>query len=374
VTTLQDAPAWVSPAAYRKLNGLPPRALVAASPGHRFDAMGRRHWDPLKHPRGRDGRFIETGGEVKVFDALRGGNVVGTGIVEKIDAAGIHVRFENVHGPNGAAMIGQTRVFQRQQIATIPHGAVRLDRNGNVHPNDRELPDKHGKLVRPGDRVRTPDGEGVVRLVGENGGVAITHDDGRKSARKIENVERLDHPNPAQVRPHEREAHARLTGKHAARRAAPEATPNSGNRFPGREAPAVPAPAAPAAPAAPVAPAAPAAPRDSLEHRLARWTPGFNEQIRDMDVGRYTLDDLRPGGQLHDRVQSALEESGTPRDHITIKIPSGSEISIPRDIAEYLNGGPGHRSREHDSQRLDARRPRRRRVVHQGRLPRPGHG
>lgn len=203
---------WTSADEWRVLHGL--GALVAGlgddveAAGAHLDALGR-HWDPLKHPRGRDGKFIEVGGQVRVFDALRGGNILGLGTVEKIDNAGIHVKMSSFDDPARHGDVGREFVVRKEQIASIPHGQVRLDRNGNIHPNDRELPDANGKLIRPGDQVRHNDGrEGVVGRVGERNGDLLVHTgDGGRFVSKAENVARLDHPNPAQVRPHEQAAH-----------------------------------------------------------------------------------------------------------------------------------------------------------------------
>lgn len=205
--TVVDTVEYTSASEWRRWNGFPELALLAVGDGIQIDNLGR-HWDPAKHPRGRDGRFIKVGGLVKVWDELNGGKVTGTGTVKKIDNAGIHVEFNHVNDPANAHLVGTEQVFNKRQISTIPQGQVRLDRNGNVHPHDRELPDKVGKLVRRGDRVRTHDGhEGHVHLVGEDGRVAVRRDDGSIAARKVATIERLDHPNPEQVRPHERAVH-----------------------------------------------------------------------------------------------------------------------------------------------------------------------
>lgn len=215
-----------------------------------IDALGRR-WDPRKHPRGRDGRFIEVGGLVKFFDSINGRQVAGTGVVERINGDTIGVRVQHLNRPSAVHKVGELASFNNKQIATVPGTEVRLDRAGNVHPHDRELPDKHGKLVRVGDTVKVGGKTGTIARVDDNSGrvVVVNDAEGLHIMRRVETVERTDDPNPNAhaMRPHER---ARLDAGQAG-------GPVSGNRRPrpgGGESPTRdprlgPAPAAPAAPA-----------------------------------------------------------------------------------------------------------------------------
>ena len=129
-----------------------------------IDDLGRR-WDPAKHPRGRNGWFIEVGGLVKLF-TTHGPNtederqVIGLGVVKKINNLN-DVEVKVTTGPRAGERIKVTP----REIAVVPPNEVRLDRgqrfldreDGGDRPDYREdqplLTREGEKLDSAGNRV-----------------------------------------------------------------------------------------------------------------------------------------------------------------------------------------------------------------------------
>lgn len=84
---------------------------------------------------------------------------------------------------------------------------------------------------------------------------------------------------------------------------------------------------------------------DTLEQEEA----SIREQLADMGSS-YKVRDLQKGGFLHDRL---VENSKWPHDNgdVTMKVPSGSEIRISKNMVEYLTGkqGPGSPTRDRNT-------------------------
>lgn len=103
-------------------------ALTAARGGIIIDKLGRR-WNPLLHPRGRDGKFIQTGGFVRLFQGTDNNKHYAVGEVLGINPDGsVNVR---ITGSNQPKIIGQEQRVKPKNIARAKMKA-RLDRKLNA--------------------------------------------------------------------------------------------------------------------------------------------------------------------------------------------------------------------------------------------------